>query len=269
MLAFGFLLSFISGFGQTFLLSLYVPSIEQLLSISNTEFGAIYAFATIGSAATLPFAGGYFDKIGTKRYSLLVTGDLISALLLLSFSYNIAMVLVAFYGLRLFGQGLMSHTSISCIARYFSTNRGKAIGAASVGHPVGEAVLPILITLLIGGVGWREALQVSALACAIIVASLIVFLLNQSQAKLRAYRLQARATRKNQPKISIIHVVSEKIFLDDNAGHFHDRFYQHGHLLFSAQAECGKRMESRMGGRVSIGLRSGRSSGHDRCWPAG
>lgn len=212
LLAFGFLLSFISGFGQTFLLSLYVPSIEQLLSISNTEFGAIYAFATIGSAATLPFAGGYFDKIGTKRYSLLVTGGLISALLLLSFSYNIAMVLVAFYGLRLFGQGLMSHTSISCMARYGSTNRGKAIGAASVGHPAGEAVLPILIILLIGGVGWREALQVSALACAIIVAPLIVFLLNQSQAKLRGYRLQSRTTRKNQPKISIIHVVSEKNF---------------------------------------------------------
>jgi hypothetical protein len=52
LLAFGFLLPFVSGFGQTFLLSLCVSSIGQLLQISNTEFGAIYAIATIGSAAT-------------------------------------------------------------------------------------------------------------------------------------------------------------------------------------------------------------------------
>lgn len=212
LLAFGFLLSFISGFGQTFLLSLYVPSIEQLLSVSNTEFGAIYAIATIGSALTLPLTGSYFDKIETKRYSLLVTGGLVSALLLLSFSYNIVMVLVAFYGLRLFGQGLMSHTSIASMAKYFSANRGKAIGAASTGHPAGEAVLPILITLLIGVIGWREALQVSALVCAILVAPLIVVLLNQSEARLQTCRVQTRATRKDQPQISTIDVVWEKRF---------------------------------------------------------
>lgn len=212
LIAFGFLLSFISGFGQTFLLSLYVPSIEQLLSINNTEFGAIYAIATIGSAATLPLAGGFFDRIDIQRYSLLVTGGLISALLLLSFSYNIVMVLVAFYGLRLFGQGLMSHTSISSMARYFNANRGKAIGAASTGHPAGEAILPILITLLIEAVGWREALQVSAFACVILVVPLIVVLLSQSEVRLRAHRGRPQATRKSQPKLSVIHVVWEKRF---------------------------------------------------------
>jgi MFS family permease len=212
LLAFGFLLPFISGFGQTFLLSLYVPSIEQLLQISNTEFGALYAIATIGSAATLPLAGGYFDKSDLKRYSLLVTSGLAAALLLLSFSYNIVMVLLAFYGLRLFGQGLMSHTSISCMARYFSANRGKAIGIASVGHPAGEAVLPILITLLIGIFGWRETLQISAFACAVLVAPLIVFLLNQSQARLTAYRMQARTTRKSRQTTSSLYVVREKRF---------------------------------------------------------
>ena len=130
----------------------------------------------------------------------------------MSFSYNIVMVLLAFYGLRLFGQGLMSHTSISCMARYFSANRGKAIGIASVGHPAGEAVLPILITLLIGIFGWRETLQISAFACAVLVAPLIVFLLNQSQARLTAYRRQARTTRKSLQTISSLYIVREKRF---------------------------------------------------------
>ena len=135
LLSFGLFLTFFSSFGQTFLLSLYVPSIEELLNISNTEFGTIYAVATIGSALTLPWAGGYFDKINTARYTLIVISGLFISLLLLSFSYHFIIVIVAFYGLRLFGQGLMSHTSVSSMAKFFENNRGKAIGITSLGHP--------------------------------------------------------------------------------------------------------------------------------------
>ncbi|MFP3860745.1 MAG: hypothetical protein ACLFUW_07975, partial [Bacteroidales bacterium] len=86
LLAFGLMFTFFSSFGQTFLLSLYVPSIEEFLNITNTEFGSVYAVATIGSALTLPWLGGYFDKMTIKRYSLMVVVGLAAALLLLSFS---------------------------------------------------------------------------------------------------------------------------------------------------------------------------------------
>lgn len=206
------LMTFFSSFGQTFLLSLYVPSIEELLNISNTEFGTIYAAATIGSALSLPWTGGYFDKIDTKRYSLMVISGLFAALLLLSFSYHVIIVVIAFYGLRLFGQGLMTHTSVSSMARYFSTNRGKAIGAASLGHPAGEAILPILITLLMGSIGWRGALHVSALTCILVVAPLALFLLNRSSTRIRTYRMQAHARKVQLNKINIIEVVKQRKF---------------------------------------------------------
>ena len=208
-MAFGLLLTFFSSFGQTFLLSLYVPSIEELLGISNTEFGTIYAVATIGSAITLPWLGGYFDKIHTTGYTLMVIGGLMIALLLLSFSYHVILVVLGFYGLRLFGQGLMTHTSVSTMARYFGLDRGKAIGAASLGHPAGEASLPILITLLMGVIGWRGALQVSALTCALVVAPLAIFLLSRSKIRIRAYRMQNHAAREGKRKVEV-----RKIFRD-------------------------------------------------------
>jgi len=180
LLSFGLLLTFFSGFGQTFLLSLYVPSIESFLSISNTEFGTIYAVATIGSAFTLPWIGGYFDKVETRRYTLIIIAGLFVSLLMLSFSYHVVMVIIAFYGLRLFGQGLMSHTSVSAMAKYFEKNRGKAIGITSLGHPAGEAVLPILITMLIGFAGWRGTLQISALITLLIVAPAALLLLHRA-----------------------------------------------------------------------------------------
>jgi MFS family permease len=211
-MAFGLLMSFFSSFGQTFLLSLYVPSIEEFLGISNTEFGTIYAVATIGSALTLPWIGGYFDKMNTKRYALLVIGGLMTALIVLSFSYHVLLVIIGFYGLRLFGQGLMTHTSVSSMARYFGADRGKAIGAASLGHPAGEATLPLLITLLMGVIGWRGALQVSALTCALVVAPLALFLLSRSTTRIRAYRMQNHASREEPRKVAIKNILRDRKF---------------------------------------------------------
>jgi len=212
LLAFGLLMTFFSSFGQTFLLSLYVPSIEEFLSISNTEFGTIYAVATVGSALTLPWIGGYYDRMKTWQYTLLVIAGLFAALLLLSFSYHIIMVVIGFYGLRLFGQGLMTHTSVSSMARYFGTDRGKAIGAASLGHPAGEASLPILITLLMGAIGWRGALQVSALTSALVVAPLALYLLSRSQIRIRAYRMQYHGRKKRDQQVAILNILRQKKF---------------------------------------------------------
>lgn len=212
LLAFGLLMTFFSSFGQTFLLSLYVPSIEQLLDISNTEFGTIYAVATIGSALTLPWVGGYYDKVETWRYTLMVIAGLFAALLLLSFSYHVIMVMIGFYGLRLFGQGLMTHTSVSSMARYFGADRGKAIGAASLGHPAGEASLPILITLLMGSIGWRGALQVSALTSVLVVAPLALYLLSRSKTRIRAYRMQNHAGKQHRQKVAILKMLRQNKF---------------------------------------------------------
>ncbi len=212
LLSFGLLFTFSSSFGQTYLLSLYVPSVEGFLNISNTEFGSLYAIATIGSALSLPWLGGYFDRVELKPYSLSVMLGLAASMLLLSVAANFVMVLIAFYGLRLFGQGLSSHTSISAMARYFNTNRGKAIGLVSLGYPAGEAMLPILIALLIASLGWRGALQLSALQIVLITIPLTIFLLKKSSASLEIYKTQSAASGKSQNKIQFLKLLQQKEF---------------------------------------------------------
>ena len=197
LLAFGLLFTLTSSFGQTFLLSLYVPSLEKLLDISNTGLGSIYATATLCSAFILPWLGGYFDRMEIKRYVMMVLTGLTAALLLLSFSYSLVMVWLSILGLRLFGQGLMSHTAVSTMARYFTANRGKAIGAAILGHPAGEVIFPLLITLLIGSIGWRMTLQFSALSVAALIMPLALYLLYQSRVRIRAYEINARSGQGN------------------------------------------------------------------------
>ena len=212
LLAFGLLLTFFSSFGQTFLLSLYVPAIEALLGISNTVFGSLYAVATLSSAFTLPWLGGRFDRMPIRAYTLMVLAGLVAALLLLSSARHLVVVVIAFYGLRLFGQGLMSHTAVSAMARYFEANRGKAIGIATLGHPIGEATLPLLVTLLIGGFGWRSTLQFSALSIVVVVLPATLLLLSGARSRLKKFEATSDTDAAAMPHQSIWQLMAERRF---------------------------------------------------------
>ena len=70
LLAFGFTLAFFSGFGQTFLLSLYVPEVANSFTLSNTQLSSLYAIATLGSAFTLPSVPRISFELVEQRISI-------------------------------------------------------------------------------------------------------------------------------------------------------------------------------------------------------
>lgn len=77
------------------------------------------------------------------------------ACLLFSASPNVATLGVSFYLLRLTGQGLLVHTAYTAMARALPADRGKGIGIAALGLPLGEATLPWLAVQGIWEIGWR------------------------------------------------------------------------------------------------------------------
>lgn len=158
LLAFGFLFTFLSGFGQTFFVSLFVPSLQKHFTLSDAGFSSIYAAATLASAFTLSYLGRFIDQIKLPIFSSRVMLGFAFALLLLSQSYYLPMLFMGLFGIRLFGQGLMTHVSMTSMVRFFEKNRGKAISFAALGHPASEAIFPSLVVLLIASQGWRTAL---------------------------------------------------------------------------------------------------------------
>lgn len=212
ILSIGFLFAYFSSFGQTFLISLYIPSLEDLFGLSNTAMGSLYAGATIASALTLPYLGSKFDQMNLGKYMAMILIGLMIALLSLSFSFHIAMVGFSLYLMRLFGQGLMSHTAVSTMTRFFDTNRGKAIGIATTGHPFGEATLPVLITLCIGWLGWRGSLQLNAFVVLIVIMPLVYFLY-QKKKKQEVATVDVDQPIKAQSKISNWSILKHKAFL--------------------------------------------------------
>ena len=155
LLSFGFLIAFSSGFGQTFFISLFSNDFRETFSLTNTEFGSIYSIATVLSAITLIWAGKLIDTVNLKKYTLVIVFGMALTCLMASMIFNIFFLFLTIYFLRLFGQGLMGHTSRTTMSRYFNTNRGKALAISGFGFSVGEMVYPSIVVLLLLTIGWR------------------------------------------------------------------------------------------------------------------
>ena len=156
VIIFGFIFTFFSSFGQSFFLGLFNSSIRDTLSITQGQFGSIYASATLLSSFFLIWVGKKIDDINIFRFAFFVT-------LLLSFSCyffskisSITFFFIAIFLMRFSGQGLMSHTATTTISRYFTKSRGKALSTCWFGLSTAEFILPVLIVFLLTITSWQN-----------------------------------------------------------------------------------------------------------------
>ena len=156
VIIFGFIFTFFSSFGQSFFLGLFNSSIRDTLSITQGQFGSIYASATLLSSFLLIWVGKKIDDINIFKFAFFVT-------LLLSFSCfffskisSIIFLFIAIFLMRFSGQGLMSHTATTTISRYFTKSRGKALSTCWFGLSSAEFLLPVLIVYLLTVTTWQN-----------------------------------------------------------------------------------------------------------------
>ena len=189
LLAFGMGMTFFSSFGQTFLISLFVPRIQADLQLSATAFGSFYSLATLVSAGFLPWAGRLIDEVDLRRYALTVAGGLAAACLCMSVVRAPWQLFLCLIALRLTGQGLCGHTASTSLARAFKNERGKALSVSGTGYAIGEGILPTVVVALIASAGWRTTwLLQSACIGFVLVPGIIALLKKASPAALNANR---------------------------------------------------------------------------------
>ncbi|MCC5970220.1 MAG: MFS transporter [Pararhodobacter sp.] len=163
-LAAGFLLTFTSSFGQTFFIAVFAGEIRATFELSHGAWGAIYAIATTTSALVMLYAGSLTDRFRVRYIGLGVLLGLAFAAMAMSWITEVWMLVVVIFLLRLFGQGLMGHTAMVAMARWFVATRGRAVSIAGLGVAMGEALLPIVFVALLGVFDWRVLWLVAAAA---------------------------------------------------------------------------------------------------------
>ena len=175
-ITYGMLHYFFSSFGQTFLISIFVPYFLQHFDITNLTFSYLYSGATIASAAIIHWAGPLVDRIKI-RYVSLAIGILLAVFCFgLSIINGVIFLFFILLGLRFSGQGMLTLTGSTATARYFEANRGKALSLNSIGLSIGESILPLAITGLAAIMSWQQSWQMAS-ALILIVFIPAVFLL--------------------------------------------------------------------------------------------
>lgn len=163
-LIFGFGACFTASLGQTFFIAIFGEALREAFGLDNAGFGILYSIGTLGSAAVLIWLGRLVDRVRPGPLLAGIGCGLAFAGLLLTIADHWAVLLVALFGLRLCGQGMMIHIALTTMARCFDADRGKAVSFALLGVAAGEIVFPLLALGALE-IGWRAGWAIIAVGC--------------------------------------------------------------------------------------------------------
>ncbi|MFQ3229403.1 MFS transporter [Reinekea sp.] len=180
MLIFGLLTVFFGNFGQSFFISWFAAPIQAELALSSSSYGLAYSVATLCSGLIIMVVGGSIDKVPLSLFVSVISLGLFSASLVMWQMDSVVSLVIALFMLRFFGQGLLPHTAMTSMGRYFSASRGRSISVAGSGVPIGEMLLPSLLVLVIALVGWQNSWLIVALSIICIYLPVTHWLLHKA-----------------------------------------------------------------------------------------
>ncbi|MFT4727036.1 MAG: MFS family permease [Granulosicoccus sp.] len=171
-LAGGVLLTFFSSVGQTFFIASFAGAIRADFGLSHGGFGLIYMAATLGSALSLVLIGRVLDTVAVFKVATVLIILLSGASFLMATAKTVPVLLLTIYLLRLLGQGMMTHTAMVAMGKWFVVERGRAVSVTTTGHQLGEGILPIALVALLAITEWRAAWQLASIVLLIIALPL-------------------------------------------------------------------------------------------------
>lgn len=177
----GILLTFSSSVGQTFFIALFAEPLRERFSLSNGDWGGLYTIATFCSAASLLVIGRVADVVRVRTLAMIIYGGLTALAVAMATVNSVFMLVVIIYGLRLCGQGMMTHIAITAMARWFARRRGRAVAIAGLGVSIGEGFIPVGAVSLIALIGWRDTWLAAAVVSGVVLAPIVFFMLRHER----------------------------------------------------------------------------------------
>ena len=180
LLLFGFLCVFVGNLGQTFFISLFNKDLIGNLLLETDNLSLVYSVATLISGFTIFFVGAKIDDIEVKKFTTFVIIGLIASCVLFANSSNLVMLFFSYLGIRLCGQGLMTHIAVTTLMRYIPQHRGKAVSLALQGMAFGEMMMPAIAVNLLKNYGHTTSWHSYATFALVLVFPLLLWLLKKA-----------------------------------------------------------------------------------------
>jgi MFS family permease len=142
--------------GQTFGISVFNPTFRLTLGLSHSQLTGAYMIGTLLAAIPQPYIGGLMDRYGIRRVMFIIVILLGFACIFMSQVQGLLMLFLAFFFLRLLGQGALTLMANNTLAMWFQVRLGAVAGIMNAGVAGSLALIPPVILVLINQFGWRE-----------------------------------------------------------------------------------------------------------------
>lgn len=168
--------------GQTYGISIFNTYFRESLGLSHSQLTAAYMFGTLLASLPQSYIGSLTDRFGIRRVMFVVVILFGLACLLMAQVISLLMLFMAFFFLRMLGQGALSLMANNTIAMWFQTKVGTVAGIMNAVGAGAIALMPPLFLLLINQFGWRNAyVALGGLVCLIMLPLILVLYRNRPE----------------------------------------------------------------------------------------
>lgn len=179
--------------GQTMGVSVFTEYLISDLHLTRVQLSSAYMAGTLISGLLITFAGILYDRAGARIIAIGAGLLLAGVLVFLSNMENISsrfiqffdngnpavttliLMIIGFFGIRFFGQGVLTMTSRNMVMKWFDKRRGLANGFLGVFTAIAFSYSPRVLQQIIEYNSWQETYRI--LAIALIFFAVFVFVI--------------------------------------------------------------------------------------------
>lgn len=167
--------AFVIGF-FTYAVSLLTQPVQETFGVGVEMVMYSLTCGTFVGLFSMPIVGVLLDKVSVRKVFVAGIALFALGLWLVAQSTSIIQYIVIF-GVTMALANAMAGAMISSavVSRWFTDNRGKALGVSAAGTSVGGILIPGLITFWLPDYGWRGTLENLALTLVVLVLPIVLW----------------------------------------------------------------------------------------------
>ncbi len=204
--------------GQTMGVSVFTENLLDDLRVDRNNLSLAYLVGTLSSGLLITRAGKFYDRYGARIMAtvagimlgiMLIYLTRVDRLALMIGRWNwispvlatFLLLILGFFGIRFFGQGILTMVSRNMVMKWFNTRRGLANAILGIFTALGFSVAPKVLNYIIEQLQWKGAWIFLAMVVglAFVVFVLMIFRDNPEDCGLKADGTVRETGKKKRP----------------------------------------------------------------------
>ena len=151
--------------------SIYFHALKDAFGRSATYTSAVFSTAGLIGALSAPLLGILLDRWGARILLPLAGLFILFGWVASSYATDLWQMFILYGIFAGIGHtGISSFSMTATLAPWFPQTRGRMLGLADTGNPIGAAIFAPLAGYLTGEVGWRGAYRIFGIVFAVLIA---------------------------------------------------------------------------------------------------